>query len=574
MTSEIFAFIQSNVQTQTAQNINTASNIENENSEAEQGLFESLITEFTEDTEFIDSQIQPELAAPEITQEFNFTGNNSFSQSVIDILAGMNTDKNEAENLSTEDKNTLQENFFAEVKDFFMQPVHEVISKIKNYVSEKLDSGDSEIENFIAELPEILNDENLNEKINLIPEDKKQEVIQAVNEFAEAFKNSDDDVKTAGLKLVNIIAENFSTPKSQSTNGENKSSVEDIKDDDTEKTSDEKINDITENTAGLAGVVIPAEISNLQPTSEQQPEISDERPQNNTAQNLQQPRNLRNASPEIKNTAPKTDSDSENVKADTKFNAVLESESTERENPESSNNNRNGQENYNDGRNNEQQSKNFSPSENNNSQRSRNDSRRISNEASRTQNDRNNSSASTNQMRRTEARNDFQAFFEGVLSSRRTFSPSSAQPLNLRTNYNFTQSETLRDGLVNVVRFIRADGVQRANVVIDPPALGRISVELTSGTSGVEASIKVVNEQIRQLVQDQLSELRMNLSQQGVQVAEFTVDVQQDMSQQRQGSQEENRRRRKFSIGEIDEEDINPEEFRVDLEEGLLYWVA
>ena len=74
---------------------------------------------------------------------------------------------------------------------------------------------------------------------------------------------------------------------------------------------------------------------------------------------------------------------------------------------------------------------------------------------------------------------------------------------------------------------------------------GRISVELTSSSSGVEASIKVASEQIRQLVQDQLTQLRMNLSEQGVQVAEFTVDVQQD-NQQGNGSQNENQQ--DFSI--------------------------
>ena len=113
--------------------------------------------------------------------------------------------------------------------------------------------------------------------------------------------------------------------------------------------------------------------------------------------------------------------------------------------------------------------------------------------------------------------------------------------------------------------------MHKARVVVDPPALGRISVELTSGTSGVEASIKVSSEQIRQLVQDQLSELRMNLSQQGVQVAEFTVDVQQDNSgSQNQQGQQNNPYMNFFA----DDEDSETEEFRIDLEDGLLYWVA
>ncbi len=122
------------------------------------------------------------------------------------------------------------------------------------------------------------------------------------------------------------------------------------------------------------------------------------------------------------------------------------------------------------------------------------------------------------------------------------------------------------------MRFIRADGVQKASVVIDPPALGRISVELTSNSSGVEASIKVASEQIRQIVQDQLIQLRDNLSQQGVQVSEFTVDVQQDNRHGGGNYQGDNQRRQNFAFNGIDEEET--EEFRIDIEEGLLYWVA
>ena len=201
------------------------------------------------------------------------------------------------------------------------------------------------------------------------------------------------------------------------------------------------------------------------------------------------------------------------------------------------------------------------------SSRSRTNARQID---SRTQTDDSGTSSGTS-TRRTDSRSDFAAYFEGVLTSRRTASRTSPAPLDLRGTENFTQSSGVRDGITNVVRFIRADGVQKARVVVDPPALGRISVELTSGTSGVEASIKVSSEQIRQLVQDQLSELRMNLSQQGVQVAEFTVDVQQDNSGSHNQQGQQNNPYMNFFA---DDDDNETEEFRIDLEDGLLYWVA
>ena len=172
---------------------------------------------------------------------------------------------------------------------------------------------------------------------------------------------------------------------------------------------------------------------------------------------------------------------------------------------------------------------------------------------------------------RRQERGDFQSFFEGVLAHRRTAARGASAPLNLNPRAaDFTHGEALREGLVNVVRFVRADGAQRASVVVDPPALGRVTVELASGTSGVEASIKVASEQVRQLVQDQLTQLRMTLEQQGVQLAHFAVDVQQDEGRgQRDTGRDGRREGRRIEAAEDE-----PLEFRVDLEQGMLCWVA
>ena len=179
--------------------------------------------------------------------------------------------------------------------------------------------------------------------------------------------------------------------------------------------------------------------------------------------------------------------------------------------------------------------------------------------------------------RRIDALNDFQTFFDSATRTRRSSARVSTRPLSLRTgtyesNGIQSQSRTLRNGIVNTVRFIRADGVRKANIIVDPPALGRISVELTSSSSGVEASVKVANEQIRQIVQEQFTQLRDNLLQQGVQVSEFTVDVQQDSSRQGNNSGSQNQRENYTFTPSEDDDDT--ENFRADLEEGLLYWIA
>lgn len=168
---------------------------------------------------------------------------------------------------------------------------------------------------------------------------------------------------------------------------------------------------------------------------------------------------------------------------------------------------------------------------------------------------------------------DFENFFDNILT-RKGQSDLKTPPLELVKDSPFSHNSTLRSGLENIVRFAKTDGSHKATLIVDPPALGRISVELTHGTSGIEASIKVSSEHIRQIIQDQLSQLRMSLSQQGVQLTQFSVDVQQDNSGQQQGFQQQQPRR---ALGGNDIPDDTPEDqatFRVDLNQGLLYWVA
>ncbi|MDR1048909.1 MAG: flagellar hook-length control protein FliK, partial [Synergistaceae bacterium] len=163
----------------------------------------------------------------------------------------------------------------------------------------------------------------------------------------------------------------------------------------------------------------------------------------------------------------------------------------------------------------------------------------------------------------------FEQFFEGIRRD-----AGRTEPLNLASEKEapLSRNEALREGVENVVRFVRASGEQRASLIVDPPALGRVSVELTNSSAGLEASIKVTSEQVRQLIQDQLAQLRLTLAQQGVQLTHFSVDVQQDSGHQRQEAGQERRRARRFAEWEADAEEERT--FRVDLNEGLLYWVA
>ncbi len=173
-----------------------------------------------------------------------------------------------------------------------------------------------------------------------------------------------------------------------------------------------------------------------------------------------------------------------------------------------------------------------------------------------------------------ERKSGFDQFFESVMTHRDQ-AEIRPEPMQLAKEGSFSRNDALREGLDNVVRFIRAGGEQKASLIVDPPALGRVSVELTNGTTGLEASIKVSSEQVRQLIQDQIAQLRMSLAQQGVQLTHFSVDVQQDNSRQHGGTNQQGRSTRGIS-GRDDPDDAQDEQtvFRVDLNQGLLWWVA
>lgn len=560
MPSEITAFIQAQPQTQTSQNINLSSDKENkENSQP--GQFDSFMSEYISGS---GENIADITLKPEETQLMMFTGSKSFSRSVIDILAGLNNSEELKQEIPAKIEDIIDT--LKDTGEKINADVQVIIAKVKAVVSEKISSLKTELPDDISELiSQVLNDES-------IPEDTRNEIMNAIDALVNELKDSDlidESVKGIAVKLPDMIHEHGRTEKIfASVEEPDLNDPEDI--DDTDSKTEFK--DTHVNIPGYA-VIQNADAGPADSLSEPELESQTELP--GTNQSLQdvtkghaENQQIQNVSHEAKHTAQKadakanTESKSESVNHESKFDEHLEI---------SKNENRTSNENQNQEQKN--QGNNSSGHEENSSGTritSRNDTRRASaNTSSSTDDDRTDTNS-----RRTESRNNFQSFFEGVLSTRRNASRTSPMPLDLRTGtYTFNQSSTLRTGLVNIVRFIRADGVQKANVVVDPPALGRITVELTSGTSGVEASIKVASEQIRQLVQDQLSELRMNLSQQGVQVAEFTVDVQQDNSNgNHQNNHDDGNLYRTFAVNEP-EEDMT-EEFRVDLEEGLLYWVA
>ena len=438
--------------------------------------------------------------------------------------------------------------------------------------------------------------ENLTPELDFEGLDAKQleEIFNALKQFAEenGLEISDDDLKVlseifAKMFIKKANPKNSNSPEKVLNADEDlKSEIEDDSDDDdnSEITENENANDYfitAENISEFMTAIIAENGLKNDDTPEQ---INTAEILNNDILKNSRQSNLNEkifASGNFQNVNVQKNNNPESKKSDAVKNVSANDESNSEDTTKIQNFRQtldNRSQNSNSDENQEEQPNNdFAfQFENNNSRRTNNNTRNSNSNSRNTVTNDYSRSTSNNYSTRTEtAHNNFQTFFEDVLNNRRINNSESTTPLNLRAGVNFTQSGILREGITNVVRFIRADGIQKANMIIDPPALGRVSVELSSTSSGVEASIKVASEQIRLLVQSQITQLRMNLAQQGVQVTEFTVDVQQDGAQQNSqdgyNNRDNNNRYRGFNG---DDEDDGSEEFRIDLNDGLLYWVA
>ena len=140
--------------------------------------------------------------------------------------------------------------------------------------------------------------------------------------------------------------------------------------------------------------------------------------------------------------------------------------------------------------------------------------------------------------------------------------------------YTLVSPNTFGEGLLSVVEFMTDGKSSEVRIIVEPPALGRVDVSLVASANGVEALFRVDNEALRQMVQNQLDSLKESLEAQGIHVSGLTVDIRNG-----EGESGRNERgsgsRRKGADSEDDGEIAEDTRIaRLDLERGLLHWVA
>ena len=169
-------------------------------------------------------------------------------------------------------------------------------------------------------------------------------------------------------------------------------------------------------------------------------------------------------------------------------------------------------------------------------------------------------------------RTGFYDFMQKVSEERSTDNSSSAKPQYMELINRGPSA--FSESVGNVIRFISTGGLTKATLIIDPPALGKVNIEIISTDNGIETILKVSNEQVKTLVQDQIIQLKQNLEQIGVNLTEFRVDIQKDNENSRDQYNNKPKKARGRATEEEESETEKIEAFRVDLRKGLLHWIA
>ncbi len=155
--------------------------------------------------------------------------------------------------------------------------------------------------------------------------------------------------------------------------------------------------------------------------------------------------------------------------------------------------------------------------------------------------------------------------------------PLPAQSARAGVAYTLDRTSAFSDGINTVLEFMRTDGTSEARIVVEPPALGHIDVSLRATSVGMEATFRVDNEHLKQMLQQQMDVLKSSLQLQGIHVSSLAVDIRnRDDQRGRETAYASGKRSRRVGGTDGLEEgmDEGASLVRLDLEKGLLHWVG
>lgn len=143
---------------------------------------------------------------------------------------------------------------------------------------------------------------------------------------------------------------------------------------------------------------------------------------------------------------------------------------------------------------------------------------------------------------------------QGVTTPQQTRSVDAAQQSQLPLQLT---KELANDQVAEKVQMMMSKNLKNLDIRLDPPELGRMQIRITMNSDLTNVHFSVTNPQARDIIEQTLPRLREMLAQQGMQLAESSVQ-QQSSGQQQSGyaAAEQNRQGtvgRGFSSGQSDD---------------------
>jgi len=144
---------------------------------------------------------------------------------------------------------------------------------------------------------------------------------------------------------------------------------------------------------------------------------------------------------------------------------------------------------------------------------------------------------------------------------------------------NFAESNGVKlEGALNaIITLMSYEGKEAARIAVHPPELGHIDVDIDILQSGgLRANFNVEGQNVANLLMGQLDSLRQSLNANGFQVLGLNVYVKgegDDLGGQRNKT---NHNEKKIRVGEsiVSNDEIGETAFILDIERGLLQWIA
>jgi len=130
--------------------------------------------------------------------------------------------------------------------------------------------------------------------------------------------------------------------------------------------------------------------------------------------------------------------------------------------------------------------------------------------------------------------------------------------------------------MARVIEVIKERDGHKGRMMLEPPELGSVKIELQSTRDQVQLHLVVESAQAREMIDQSLDMLRQSLARQGLTLAETTVDVGGGGSSDQTAWETGQAQRTGGEPGTEGDEPQVPEEVvaRLDIEKGLLNWIA